>query len=158
MLTIKDLTRTYSGAIEFKEISEEAYKRLCYFVKTLNTGDIESLPKEPVSESSERPTVIRNDEVYKDKAEKDEPKNAVPEPLKKENKRKYTSHMENDPAYKQLKELIDYAKNHPEEYEFRPVQTIEFVGEQRERFSGISMISIGVNSDTHETSNHWILR
>ena len=39
MITVKNLTYTFSGMIEFKEISEESYDRLLQFVTALNSNE-----------------------------------------------------------------------------------------------------------------------
>ena len=132
MIVVKDVDFKCSGKIEFEDISREAYNKLLEFVQSLNSGE----------ETVEKP------------AEEEKPKEDAPRPpvAKKTEEKKKAANNAKVPSYlgavDKLKGIVEYAKAHPDEYEFRPVQTKEFYAEHAEEFAGISEISVGKAAET----------
>lgn len=126
MIVVKDVDFKCSGKIEFEDISREAYNKLLEFVQGLNSGEetVETVEKENPKEDASRPAVPKK----------------IPAKNKVIEKSKEPSYIG---AIYKLKSIVEYAKAHPDEYEFRPVQTKEFLAEHTEEFVGISEIALG---------------
>ena len=131
MIHITGLESTYSGKIEFSGISSEAYRKLTQFIAELNGEEIEEthvpLAVDGKKEKDETPEkTVETNVISKSRTKGAESGKEVFNKCKEE-----------------IKSLLEYTKEHPDEYEIRFCEAQEFYEENKDKFDGISIITLG---------------
>lgn len=125
MIVISNVQSSYTGTIEFSGISSEAYRKLMEFVNGLNGETKEEAPVAPV-ETKEEEKPNDSEMISKSRTKSAESGSEVFNRCKDE-----------------IKSIWDYAKGHPDEYEIRFCEAQEFYEENKDKFDGISIITLG---------------
>lgn len=140
MISLKGMVRTYSGTIEFHDLSETAYSVLDKVVKMLNAGEDPTKALGSIQEA--KPAPVSESKAFPKKAP-EKPAETPKAPPKKGFYRNMQGSVDKETVYEIVKEIVETARANPDQFEFRPCKAGEFVGAYSDLLNGCGLIAIG---------------